>query len=154
MIPGHFIARNETCKILLHFPKDSESNFKFETKIFNIFNFGREKSAFLIIFSTKNSKRWKFLSKSWNFILNLSECGEGCYDFHFLQYNDQESWSRTQILINIRKCFFLYPNICVFSLIHILWNQNLEAESIDCQISLTIVKASKNLLVAQNDCIM
>ena len=39
MIPGHYITGNESYDIPLDFPKDSERNFKFETKIFNIFNF-------------------------------------------------------------------------------------------------------------------
>ena len=38
-----------------------------------------------------------------------------------MQY-DQESWSRTQILVNIRKWFFIFPKICIFSIIHILWD--------------------------------
>ena len=53
MIPGHFIARNESCKILLHFPKDSKRKFKFETNIFNILNFGRQRLCLLPILFLK-----------------------------------------------------------------------------------------------------
>ena len=120
MIPGHYIIGKETYDIFFDFLKDSERNFNFETKISNFFNFWLQNWAFFIIFSTKNWKCWKFWSHTWNFILNLLKSVERCYNFHFLWYSDQESWSRTQILVNIRKCFFTFPKICIFSIIHIL----------------------------------
>ena len=43
MISGRYIIGNESYDILLHFPKDSEWNFKSETKICNIFIFLAEK---------------------------------------------------------------------------------------------------------------
>ena len=120
MIPGHYITGNESYNIPLHFPKDSEWYFNSETKIFNIFNLWLKILSKMLNFSANNGKSSKFWSQKWNFILNLSESEEGCYNFHFLWYSDQESWSRVQILVYIRKCFFMYLNICIFSIIHIL----------------------------------
>ena len=114
MIPGHYIIGNESYNTPLNFPKDLEWNFKFETKIYNNFIFWRKNWAFFTIFSTKNWNCCKFWSQTWNFILNLSESVERCYDFYFLWYSDRESWSRGQIFVFIRKCFFFYPNICIF----------------------------------------
>ena len=142
MIPGHYITGNESYDIPLDFPKDSERNFKFETKIFNIFNFWLKIWWKMLNFAAKNWKCWKFWSQTWNFILNLSESLQRCYNSHLLWYSDQESWSSAQILVCIKKFFFLYPNICIFPLCifckaHLLpkrsthVDQNLDSESID-----------------------
>ena len=121
MILGHYITGNESYNIPLDFSKDSEWNFKFEFKIFVIFNFWLKICLKMLDFPAKNWKFWKCGSQTWNFILNLSKSQEGCYKLHFLWYSDQESWSHAQILVCIRKCFFLHPNICIFPIIHILW---------------------------------
>ena len=57
-ISGRYIVGNESYSIPFHFPKDTEWNFKYETKIFNIFNF----------LSKNHWKMSNFLFKNENFL--------------------------------------------------------------------------------------
>ena len=99
MIPGHYIT-GESYDIPLDFPKDSERNLKFKTKIFNIFNFWLKIWWKILNVAAQNWKCWKILVSNLKLHFFYIFIKKVCFQIEDVQ------WTLCATQMNIKMLYF------------------------------------------------